>query len=198
MATNGEELINMVHSKKPDVVITDIDLPIMNGIASTRIITKNYPNTGVIAFSMFEEQSAVMEILHAGARGYLLKHASKFEICQAIKTVYDKGNYFSNSTSSKLIKLISQSEFNPYNPGKKPNFTDKELAIIKLICKEYSNKEIASELNLSTRSVESSRERIQIKIGAKNMVGIALFAYKYNLISTTEIHQEHKKQLLHS
>lgn len=180
-AKDGKELIEVVQNEKPDVVVTDIKMPLMDGIEATRILTKAFPRLGVIALFMFEEESLILEMLGAGARGYLLKNTTKTEVIEAVKTVNVSGTFYCSTTTGKLTKLLAQKKAAPV-PLQKALFSQKEMTIIKLICEEYSNKEIASRLNLSCRSVESTRERIQEKIGAKNMAGIIMYAIKHGIV----------------
>lgn len=177
-AANGEELIEQVQKLKPDVVITDIKMPLLDGIEATRILTARWPDLGIIALSMSDEENLIMDMLEAGAKGYLIKNAHKNEIFDAIKCVYRNEVYYCNQTSGKLIKMLANSNHAPYKKEIKPTFTKKEIEIIQLICTESSNKEIANKLDLSVRTIEACRERIQEKTGAKNMVGIVVYAIR--------------------
>jgi DNA-binding NarL/FixJ family response regulator len=120
-------------------------------------------------------------MLEAGAKGYLLKNTNKAEVVQAVKTVYRQETYYCNQTSNKLAQMIAKSRVSAGKNFKKPNFNEKEIEIIKLICKELSNKEIATELNLSTRTIEGYREKILEKIEAKNIAGLVIYAIKNNI-----------------
>jgi two-component system response regulator NreC len=128
--------------------------------------------------SIFEEDSLIIEMLEAGAKGFMLKNAQKDEIIEAIHHVSEGNTYYCRQTSDKLIKLISKSPFNPYKKNPKPQFSEREIQIIKLICEQYANKEIASMLNLSVRTIEGYREKIQEKAKARNAAGIVIFAIK--------------------
>lgn len=180
-ATNGKDLIDIVKLRQPDVVITDVKMPIMDGIEATKEIKNLLPDIGVIALTMFNEDELVIEMLEAGARGYLLKNTNKNELLTAVKAVKDKSYYHCSATSEKLIQLIAESKFNPYKNKLKPKFSPRELEVMKLICKEYTNKEMAAAMNLSIRTIESYKENIQEKIGAKNAIGIAVYAVKNKL-----------------
>ena len=180
-ASNGEELISITRALQPDVIITDIKMPVMDGIEATRQLSEMYPQTGIIALSMFDEDNLIVDMLEAGARGYLLKNAQKEEILAAVRTVYNKQTYYCQNTTAKLAQMIANSNYNPNKKSIKPVFSDKELLVIKLICQEFSNKEIAEKLNLSKRTVEGYREKILEKINAKNTVGIVVFAIKYKI-----------------
>ena len=180
-AENGRELLQVVEQHQPDVVITDIKMPLVDGIEATRAIKSRWPHIEVVALSMFDEENLVVDMLEAGAKGYLLKNTHKAEVVQAVKAVYKGDTYYCNATSTKLAQMIAKSHFNPYKNSKKPTFTEKEVEIIRLICQELSNKEIASQLNLSTRTIEGYREKILEKIDARNIAGLVIYAIKNNL-----------------
>jgi DNA-binding NarL/FixJ family response regulator len=177
-AENGKELIELTARLNPDVIITDIKMPVMDGIEATRILSDRFPHIGIIALSMFDEDNLVVDMLEAGAKGYLIKNAPKHEIFEAIKTVYKKGTYYCHHTSNRLAQMIAKSKFNPYKKIPKIEFTERETEIIKLICAELSNKEMASHLNLSIRTVEGYRDKIQEKMDVKNAAGIVIYAIK--------------------
>jgi DNA-binding NarL/FixJ family response regulator len=177
-AENGKELIELVSKFKPDVIITDIKMPQSDGIEATRVLEEKYPHIGVIAFSMFDEENLIVEMLEAGAKGYLLKNASKNEIIEAIKTVFHDGTYYCHHTSNKLAQMIATSKFNPYRKTKTPPLSSKEIEIIQMICEGHPNKNIAEMLHLSVRTIEGYREKIQEKIKVKNTAGIVVYAIK--------------------
>jgi DNA-binding NarL/FixJ family response regulator len=180
-ACNGQELIRISRELHPDIIITDIRMPIMDGIEASRELMTLFPGIGIIALSMFDEENLIVDMLEAGARGYLLKNAPKDEIITAVTSVYNKQTYYCQSTTAKLAQMIAQSNYNPNKKSIKPVFSEKELTVINLICQEFSNKEIAEKLSLSKRTVEGYREKILEKINAKNTVGIVVYALKHNL-----------------
>ena len=177
-AENGEELIKLVEELQPDVVVTDIKMPRLDGIGATKILTKKFPHIAVISLSMFDEENLIIDMLEAGAKGYLLKNAHKDEIIAAVEAVHNDQMYYCNHTSRKLTKMIADSSFNPNRRPVKPEFSEKEINVMRLVCQEFSNKEIAFQLNLSVRTIESYREKIQKKINAQNTAGIVVYAIK--------------------
>jgi DNA-binding NarL/FixJ family response regulator len=156
-------------------------MPVMDGIASTKIVSEKYPSVNIIALSMFDQDNLIIDMLEAGAKGYLLKNADKKEILEAIKSVYNNKPYYCRTTSAKLAKLISKSKFNPYNKNEKPIFSAKEIEIIQLICQENTNKEIGIKLFLSPRTVEGYRLKILEKMNVKSTAGIVIYAVKNGL-----------------
>jgi DNA-binding NarL/FixJ family response regulator len=180
-ASNGQELLDVVKQTKPDVVITDIEMPVMNGIEATAVLKKNFPGTGVIALTMYGDEHLIVDMLEAGADGYLLKKTTKQEVSEAIRAVYEGANYFCNSTTMRLSKMVAQSKAQQRIP--KAEFPEKELEIIKLICEQYASKEIADKTSLTHRTVEKYRDNIMEKTGAKNMVGIVIYAIKNGIYS---------------
>lgn len=177
-ASNGEELIDLAHKLSPDVVVTDIKMPKLDGLEATKRLTSELPGIGIIALSMSDEENLIVDMLEAGAKGYLLKNAHKEEIIEAIKTVKMGQSYYCNDTSLKLAEMIGKSRHGQVLRNKKPEFTEKDLEVIRCICQQMSNKEIASQLHLSIRTIEGYRDRIQEKIGARNAAGIVVYAIK--------------------
>lgn len=179
VAKNGRELIELIPSTQPDFIITDIHMPVMNGIEATEIITRQYPDIPVIALTVFGEEHQVMKMLQAGARGYLQKSSLKEELLDAIEALKEKeGYYLCKETSIVMIRMIAKSNLIMKHPVSVDEFTSRDIAIIRYICEEKSNKEIAVELGVAVRSVETSREKIQKKIGVKNSVGTVIYAIR--------------------
>jgi DNA-binding NarL/FixJ family response regulator len=180
-AENGKRLVEITDELLPDVVMTDIKMPLVDGIQATQIISEKFPQVSVIALSMFDDENLIVDMLEAGAKGYLIKNAHKHEIIAAIKTVYNQEYYFCNHSSMKLAKLIGKSRFSFHKDFSRQEFSDNEKEVIKMICEELSTKEIASRLNLSSRTIDGYRERILEKMNVKNSAGIAVYAIKHGL-----------------
>ena len=186
-ASNGQDLVKLVEEHQPDVIITDIKMPIMDGVQATRQLIKKDPARKIIALSMFDEENQIVDMLEAGAKGYLLKNADKQEILDAIETVYEDKTYYCHHTSARLTNLIVKSSFNPYKKKEPVNFNEREIEIIKLICQQYSTKEIGDKLFISPRTVEGYRTKILEKMNAKNTVGVVVFALKHDLVEKSEV-----------
>lgn len=186
-ASDGRELIEIVAREKPDVVMTDIKMPHMDGISATRQIIRTDPDTRIVALSMFDEEDQIVEMLEAGAKGYLLKNADKQEILEAITSVYEDGTYYCKTTSSKLASMIARSKFNPYRKKEQVTFTEREQEIIQLICQQLTAQQIGDRIFLSKRTVEGYRTRILEKMNVRNTAGVVMYALKNNLIREEDL-----------
>ncbi|TDH21287.1 response regulator transcription factor [Segetibacter sp. 3557_3] len=186
-ASDGEELIDLVRSTQPDLVMTDIVMPKMDGVTAVRTILSQYPDTAIIAMSMFEEESMVVDMLQAGALGYLLKDADKEQIIEAINSAMNHRPYYCDRIMTKVIKLMSDKKFEQQKEAEAVAFKDNELNIIRLICEEKTSKEIANLLFMSPRTVEWYRIRIMEKINVKSTTGIVIYAIRNNLVSAFAI-----------
>ena len=185
-ASNGNELLQMTEVLEPDVILTDIIMPSLDGIEATRMILKKIPAARIIALSMFNQEYLVLEMLRAGAMGYLLKNAQKHEIVEAIHTVYRNRTYYCRDTALKMSRLISRSRLKEFEITSSSLLSAREIQIIKLICQDLSNKEIADKLSLSSRTVEGHRLRILEKIEARSAAGIVIYAVRngiYKLVN---------------
>jgi DNA-binding NarL/FixJ family response regulator len=186
-AKDGEHLITLTRSLQPDIIVTDIAMPNMNGIEATKIILNEFPHIGIIALSMSNQDNLILQMMEAGALGYLIKNAHKDEIVEAIKTVYKGDKYYCRSTTGKLTKLLTYNNYLPVSEQKTSLFSSKEFAIIRLICKGNSSQEIANELKHSVRTIDSYRKNILKKMNVKNVTGILKYAIKHKIYSPEEI-----------
>lgn len=179
-ASNGAELIGMVKKYSPDVILTDLIMPGINGIEA---IKELYPLgfTRIIAISTFDSEHLIIEALEAGALGYVLKNAQRGEIIEAIKTVHYYTRYYCPSISARLATLISKSRFHPGMKKKLDLFSEKEKEIICLLCEEKLSEEISKILFMSKRTVDGFRSRIMIKMEVKTLAGVAIYAIKNSI-----------------
>jgi len=167
--------------------LTDIKMPRMDGIEATRYIRMYYPQVNIIALSMYDEENLIVDMLEAGARGYLLKNADKKEILEAIESVYQNKEFYCQHTSARLASMIVKSKFNSSRKADIIEFTDREKDIIKLICLQFTAQEIADKLYLSKRTVEGYRTRILEKMNVKNTAGVVIYALKNGIIKESDI-----------
>lgn len=179
--SNGKELLEQLKKKKVDVVITDLEMPIMDGIETTENVRKKYPEIKILALTMHDEDSFVVHLIEKGVNGFLLKDYDIELVIDAIYAVIENGYYFNDRVSKAMVKgLVKSSKIVPrFNHIQ---LTQREITIIELVCKELTNKEIAERLFVSPRTIDGHRERIMQKIGAKNVVGLIMYAVKNHLI----------------
>lgn len=182
-AINGKELLELVQLHQPDVILTDIKMPVMDGIEATKKIIEQNADAAIVCLSMFDEDDLIIDMLEAGAKGYLLKNSDKQEIIDAIINAYHRQPYYCKSTTNKLAQMIARSAYNPYKANDATYFTEREKEIICLICESLSNKEIGEKLFLSTRTIEGHRLRIMEKMDVKNTVGLVVYAIKKKIFS---------------
>ncbi len=178
-ARNGVQLLAMIDQFKPDVVLTDIKMPEMDGVTATREIVRRFPTVNVIALSMFDDDAHVVEMLQAGALGYLLKNAHKKEIIEAIHVVHRGEAYYCSETSFRMARLIASRL--PADKQARVQFSEKEKEVMQYICREYNNMEISAELHLSVRTIEGYRKSILEKSGARNMIGAVIYAIRQGI-----------------
>jgi len=185
-ARNGRDLVDLVATHQPDVVITDIQMPVLNGIQACKAIKRDHPSTSVIAFSMFSDINNIMGMLQSGASGYLAKSSDKEEMVEAIKTVNSRTSYYCSTISDKIYGTLLNSN-KKRRDNKKIYFGPQEVNVMRNICRQLTTKEIAKEMRLSVKTVDHYRQNILEKIGARNVVGIALYSIIYDIVKHSEI-----------
>ena len=182
-ASNGTQLIAQLAGATPDVILMDIRMPERDGIQTTAYIKQHFKQVKVLALSMFNEDKYIIDMMKAGASGYLLKNAEPEEIIEAISTVYHKDYYFNEQLSVTLIKQLAGNPRSGHNALSLADFNEREIDVLKLVCQEYSNQEIADKICLSVRTVEGYRARLFEKTNSKNLVGLVIFAVRTGIIS---------------
>ncbi len=182
-ASNGKQLLAQLAANVPDVILMDIKMPEMDGIQTTAAVKERYPSVKVLALSMFNEDKYIVDMMKAGASGYLLKNAEPEEIIEAISTVFHKDYYFNEHLSVTLIKQLAGNSQSGAAAMSLADFNEREIEVLRLVCQECSNQEIADKIFLSVRTVEGYRARLFEKTRSKNLVGLVIFAVKTGIIS---------------
>ncbi len=178
-AENGKACIAFFErGQKADIVFMDIEMPEMNGIDATTEIMKKHPELNIIGLSMYGDEDYYTRMIEAGAKGFILKNSGIKEVQESIKEVSSGNNYFSKEILSGLIKSISRKK-EPANQGK---LSEREEEVLYLICKGYSNQEIADSLHISKRTVDKHRENLLLKTSSKNTPGLVIYAIKNGVI----------------
>ena len=181
-ATNGEELVALATEFAPDLLIVDINMPVLNGIEAVKQINHLGINCKIIALSMHNEDSILAKMLDAGAMSILDKNTSRDELYEAIETVVVQNRlYFPAATNAKMLTLLKTAAFKG-NATNAITFSERELEVINLVCRDFSNKMIADKLDISPRTVESHRMRIMEKMNVKSVAGLVAFAFSHELL----------------
>lgn len=170
-----KETLDLLTQKNVDLLITDYNLPDDDGLTLVRRVKQKYLNMKIIVLSMHDEAHLIKEILKEGVDGYILKKDSHEELVNAVRAVKNGKVYLSSDVNTMLMKGLNGSD-------EQKLLTDREREILKLIAKEYTNKQMAEELFISERTVETHRKNIFRKTGTNNLVGLIKFAYANNLI----------------
>jgi two-component system, NarL family, invasion response regulator UvrY len=175
---NGKEFIELVQAGQvPDIAILDFQMPVMNGEETALWLKQNYPSIKVLSLSMFDDEVHVLKMIRAGARGYVLKSAEPEEIKMALDQVTTKNFYHSELVSNTLMKNL-RGEHGISGLV----LAEREVEFLKLICTEMTYKEIADQLQITVRVVDTYRETLFEKTKTKSRVGLALFAIKYEIV----------------
>jgi DNA-binding NarL/FixJ family response regulator len=181
-ADNGEDLMSELEKRQPDVILMDLKMPILDGMETTKLVRKKYPQIKVLVVTMYEDDKFIIHMMENGANGYLLKNAEPDEIKKSIYAVHENGYYFNDLVNKALLKkLIMKGNFKP-SFNQNIELTERELQVLKLICEEKTAAEIGKEIFLSPRSVEGIRQRLIEKVGVRNTAGLVMFAIKNGLV----------------
>jgi len=180
-ADNGMQLLNLLKHIEPDVILLDIQMPIMDGIATLPEIRKLYPHVKVIMLSMHNDHSMISKLMEIGANSYLTKNSDSETIYQAIKTCFEQEFFFNELTNKALLTGLRTKKTEPNAPDD-VQLSDKELRILKLMCEEKTTKEIADIVEISPRTVEAIRDKLKTKTGSKSMAGLVMYAVKNGIL----------------
>ena len=178
-AENGKEFLEAIEQEQPDVVLMDIEMPVMDGFQATETVCNKYPDIQVISLTMFGEEHYYLKMIEAGAKGFILKNSDIGEVIKAIKTVHNGGTYFSQEILYNMVKNIQEVR---KDTGLSVRLSSRENEILELICKGFSNIEIASELNISKRTVEKHRSNILEKTQTHNTASLVMYAIENKLV----------------
>jgi len=180
-AENGMQLLNLLKHIKPDVILLDIQMPIMDGLTTLPEIKKLYPDVKVIMLSMHNDHSMITRMMEIGANSYLTKESDSETIYQAIRTCFEQEFFFNELTNKALLNGLRMKKPTEMS-APDVHLTDKEITILKLMCEEKSTKEIADMVDLSPRTVEAIRDKLKTKTGVKSMAGLVMYAVKAGIV----------------
>jgi DNA-binding NarL/FixJ family response regulator len=180
-ADNGMQLIHLLRHIEPDVILLDIQMPIMDGIQTLPEIRKIRPETKVIILSMHNDHSMISKLMEIGANSYLTKNSDSETIYQAIRTCYDQEFFFNELTNKALLTGLRTKRLDGIH-HQEADLSEKEMRVLKLMCEEKTTKEIADIVEISPRTVEAIRDKLKTKTGAKSMAGLVMYAVKNGII----------------
>ncbi len=180
-AADGKEVVRLLETLEPNVILMDISMGDAGGIVTTQIVREKWPDIRILVLSMHSESSYIIKMLELGASGYMLKDAGKSEMLSAIRTVASGNSYYSSAVSAKLVEALRHRN---KNVGKRTDIplTPRELEMLKLIAEEYSNQEIADKLFISIRTVDTHKRNLLEKLKVKNTAGLVKYALKKGLL----------------
>jgi DNA-binding NarL/FixJ family response regulator len=181
-AENGMQLLNLIKFLQPDVILLDIQMPIMDGIATLPEIRKIIPDVKVIMLTMNDDVSMISKLMEIGANSYLTKNSDSTTIYEAIVTCYKNEFFFNEYTNKAMLSGLRTKRTLESSIPEDAELSDKEIHVLKLMCDEKSTKEIADIVDISPRTVEAIRDRLKMKTGAKTTAGLILYAVKHGLV----------------
>jgi two-component system, NarL family, invasion response regulator UvrY len=177
-ASDGNELMGMLSKKSlPDILVTDISMPGMDGFEICTRVTALYPSIKILALSMHNEEDIIIRMIQAGAKGYLLKSASISEIKQAFQNLLKDEYYFTPEINRKIAVGIQKG-----NEADTPELNSREIEFLKLICSELSHKEISLKMKISKRTVDYYRDALFRKLNTRSRVGLVKYAILHNYV----------------
>lgn len=179
IANDGQEVLDILEKQTCDVILMDINMPVMSGLEACKIVKKKYPEIKVIALSTFNKGSFIQQMLKNGASGYLLKNTSRDELIEAIMTVHSGQTYLNSETNQLLLdNLMNKSKSGNFIP----RLTRREKEVLKLISEELTTNEIAKRLFISLNTVETHRRNLISKFSVRNSVGLIRTAMERGLL----------------
>lgn len=181
-AGTGDELLSGLANEPVQVVLMDLKMPGKDGIETTKLISRNYPDIKVLIVSMYEDERFIHHLMENGAHGYLLKNAEPQEMLKAITDVIEKGYYLNDFVNRILLRTAGQKQKNLPALDIDLALSDREKMVLRLICMEFTAQEIAQKMELSSRTVEAIKDRLMDRFGSKNTAGLVFFAVRNHLI----------------
>lgn len=182
-AENGKQLLQLLASIQPDVILMDLKMPEMDGMEATKAIRQLYPDVKILVLTMYDDEQFVLHMLDMGVNGYLVKNADPEEIIKALYTVHENDYYFNDMVSRLMLRTIVNKKQVQQRTKENVQLSDKETEILRLICLEHTNAEIAEKVFLSQRTVEGIRSTLLEKIGVRNTAGLVMYAVKKGIVS---------------
>ncbi|CAN5589127.1 UvrY/SirA/GacA family response regulator transcription factor [soil metagenome] len=190
-AENGEQVLKLLKKKKFDLIFMDIKMPEMDGITTTKKISIRFPEVPVVALTSVDDRENIIQMIDAGARGYLLKSADTREVKAAIKKILDGSHYYADEVEKNLFdRLIHKPVLDSQQSI--DDVTDRLRAVLFLICYEFTTKEIADKLNVSEKSIEGYRTKLMEITNSKNIAGLVMFAVRNKIVDDPALLEKYR------
>jgi DNA-binding NarL/FixJ family response regulator len=182
-AGNGKALIDQINKRPlPEIILLDINMPVMDGYETCTWLKNNHPEIKVLALSMYENENAIIRMFKAGAKGYILKDCEPRELYTALNELVEKGFYYSEMVTGKLIHNINTLGEDA-QANNIPKLNERESMFLKYACTELTYKEIADKMNVSPRTIDGYRDDLFEKLGLKTRVGLVMYAIKNGIVT---------------
>jgi two-component system, NarL family, invasion response regulator UvrY len=183
-ACGGKDLIRQLqNSRLPDIILLDINMPEMDGYDTACWLRRNFPEIKVLALSMYDTDSAIVRMLKNGAKGYVLKDIDAGVLKVALDSVLEKGFYYTDMVTGKLIHTIGTLDDPEMRMRRLLALNERELEFMKLVCTEWTYKEIADRMYLSPRTIDGYRDALFEKLNVRTRVGLAMYAVRSGIVS---------------
>lgn len=182
-AVNGEDALKMLKSEKYDLLITDINMPVMNGLELVEVIRAEGIDVNILVVSMLDDIKHIKKMLNLGIEGYILKDSGKDIVMAALNAINNGEHYFASEVTRRVMESMGGSPITPKQRlTVEIELSTREKEVLKLVLEEKSNQEIADELFISVRTVEGHKRSMLSKTGCKNLVGLTMYAIEHNLV----------------
>jgi len=175
--SNGQDFLRSLEVQVPEIVLMDINMPVLNGRETTKRALEKYPDLKIIAVTMYGEENYYMQMIEAGVKGIILKQSGKYELEQAIHEVLDGGNFFAQEIIKKMAMRLNRKNINKYE-----TLSERELEVLVKICNGLTNSEMAEQLFISPKTVEVHKSNIFKKTGVRNSAQLVMYAIKKGFI----------------
>jgi len=181
-ASNGVEFLEMLEELDPDIVLLDINMPVMGGIEATNRALAKHPGLKIIVLTTFHDDHYVEQMMIAGVEGYMLKRSTPEEFESAIRRVYSGGNYFSDEIVRTVVRKLNRIREETQVRSSLPVLTEREQEILELLCKGYNNDKISETIHISPKTVEKHKSSLFQKTDTSNTVNLIIYAFKNGLV----------------
>lgn len=177
IAENGKELVELAGALKPDIILSDINMPVLNGMAAIEQINKMHPEIKCVILTMHEERAYILQALKIGVQGYILKNIERYDLEKAIISIFDGGKYFSPIVTNILAESVARPEQNTVS-----ELTPREIQVLELVAEGHSTKQVADKLGIGTRTVESHRVNMLKKMKVSNTAELVKKAIEMKIL----------------